>query len=713
METEDTRKYAFGCGVLMLAVLGIIYTMPLWNRPNPSSKQNTEQVQSEKAERPLEPPKPVEVKKKPAQILEELSYMMKLFEDACNKKSLDEAIRLYGQAKEMLAKSKDHDGSDTVQRLREAVSNMKRRIVDMSLERSREVMASGDTAKIDAEIERAWLDGEAPLPEKETLEYLVGRWKAARGAGDTKAADAALRKAADFAVQDIHSITYWKYRSGPLEEAMLKIFTYEELMGLGRKSLADKDPLLAVAYLSAAIRISSSGDSKIKISLEDWLDRQRMLSESLLEMGRLAEEGKLRWLPPDSNFDNKVEILLQMAISYANEAKSRDKSGRPPEIKYAVAIKAWDELFKLYRGKLRRICGTQEPYRVLSYCEDVMFERAGSYISFTSDCFGPGKILEALPDNVKKDLEKKSKDPKQQIFALQEMIRLKAYSPAFEGKEDFVKADVGAKCSLGVALLKSGKFSEAFSYLRPILREYPESEEAALIKKDIAEKIERARSGRDFNMLYGLASFLIGEMKGKSSLPAEFAGKLVESLDAAAEFYKTGFPMKRAFMLSLKADVLGDTEKGREAHAEAMKVGFETVKGMPLKEPAQPSLKLPSLLAGCSVDAIKNSTPYHLMAFYDGPEKFFVRFNPYSNGSLALLDGDYEIAAVVTADDILPYRAKYKYSKEFLLHTYLILEGGKEKKEYSDRFSGKFKMLRVPKGNEGVVLDPDSGFMKP
>jgi hypothetical protein len=588
---------------------------------------------------------------------------------------------------------------------------MKESIQRLGLENFKETLASGDSGKIDTEIDKGWKNPEALLPEKETLNYLVSAWSSAMDKSGN--ADAALEKASDFAVQDIHSITYWKYRSGPLEDALSKRYQYKELMELGRKSLQSDRPVLALAYSSAAIKAVSASNSKtnIRTGSEEWIEMQKLFCEAMLGTAALAEDGKLRWLPPDDNFENKVEILLQMAARTSEDVANEDKSVKAPETKYAVTIKAWNELLRLYLNKLHRLLRTQEPHRIISYCDERLYDGACSYVTFQANCSSPEKVLSALPENLRQELEKKAITPSDKVFAVTELIRTRKYSPPFAGKDEFLKASLKAKYETATTKLNEGKYPEAFMYFREILREYPDSDEFASIRKQLASKIDEARKSKDFNAVYYLASFLIGEMK-KSTLPAELGKKLAECLEDAADFYKDKSPMKRAFMLSLMSDVLSGTDKGRNACDEAMKIGFDAVKKLPFKEQEKPALILPSVLKGASIEAVKNSTPYHLMAFYDGPEKFFVRMNPYSKGSLAMLDGEYEIAVIVTTDNVIPYRSKLKYYKEFILNRYFITEPGREKSgEYPDGFLGKFEILRVPKGLENTAVEPESGVI--
>ncbi len=760
MDPDDIRKYGMGCGILILGVLCFVYTMPLWWRPQLVPKpQQQESIQSGQVPgeastaKPATKPEPVEVKKTPEQILESLSYKkdspeaydtalkyfnegtdeekraaikflpnhyMRLFEEAAGKNSLGEASRIYGLEKDVYEQAAKLGEKDIPHNLNNGLRYMKDKIREMSFSHFKELAASVELEKMGAEIEKAWNDPEASLPDKEALEFLVARWNAAMDKGDAAAAAAAFDKAAEFAAQDVHSISYWNYRSGALEEALCKRHKYKELLELASKSMKSDKPLAALAYVSAAIKKSSAADSKedVRMGSQDWLERQKLFTEALVGTAALAEAGKLRWLPPDES-ENTVEIMLQLAANYIRDVDRMDRRGKgtkddsPPEQKYAPAIKAWDELFKLYLGKLHRLQSRNEPHKIISYCDGMLYETAGRYVSFVDECFGPEKVLEKVPDGVKKELEKKAKTPKEKVAALNELIRTEKYSPDFPGKKEFAGAGTKARYKLGMEELVKGNYSNSFMYFREILRQDPQRAEASDIRDRIASRIEDARKSKDFGTIYYLASFLIGEM-AKMAFPEELKTKLAGCLQEAADFFKDSSPMKKAFMLSLLSEVLSGTDNGVKARDEAMKIGFEAVKKLPMKEQEKPALVLPSLVKGCSVEAIKNSTEYHLLAFYDGPEKFFVRLNPYSRGSIALRDGEYEIAVIVTSDNVTPCRSKMKYEKEFMMQKYYIkTSGGSNRGEYPDEFMGDFIIVRIPDDVEKCSVEKESGIIFP
>jgi hypothetical protein len=689
----------------MLALLGVLYTMPLWNRSRtrekpPETVQSIDEPTVPVANRPepAPPAPPPPPKKTPGQFIEDEIHANR-----------------HEEARQLALKYLE-GGTE------EEKNAAEKHLPSLNMRVFKELLAGGDHAKINAAIDRAWNDKDAALPERETLEVLVASWETAIANHDGDAAEAFLRKAAEFAVQDTHSISYWGYRNGALEDALCKKYPLANLMERGKESLDSGDPVLALAYLSAAAKLNASPDTKVPVAggPKEWLERQNRLCESFVGVGALAEAGKLRWLPPDENLENKVEILLQHATRHIHDAKrisasagkDKEDSVVPPEVKYAVAFRAWDQLFNLYLGKLDRICARQEPHRILSYCDDILYDGSGRWIAFLEDTCGTEKALKQIPPRIADAMsgEKNSATEKMQEF--KEHIRLKRCSPEFKGKENFLKARQKAKFDSGKERFRNGKFDDAFGFFRDIFRDAPSSTEAVAARGMILESINSAGKSNDFDRIHRLASFLIGETKS-SAFPPEIREQLARTLSAAADFFQSKSKMKRAFMLSLKSNVLGDSPEGNAARDEAMKIGFEAVRELPFKESPKSEIRMPSLLEGCSVDAIRNLTEFHLLAFYSGPETFFVRLNPYSKGSLALRNGDYEIAVVVTSDTVTPYRSKTTYQTEYNPLKYVIVRSNEKNTRWnddSDFFSGKFTPLRTPKGFENTSFDPASGM---
>jgi len=747
MDPDNARKCALGCCGLMVLVLGAIFTMPLWKRDGAFEaglRRERERRDQEAMAQPPAPPPAEAPPRSPRAELEGLWHGQRhpeawtlarrllqegdpdaqaaarqwlpglatsLFETACQAGDEARMQAVRAETKSLLDKASGADAAELRRRLRDHLANMARRLREAKLEQARAAFRSGDASAIEAVIAAAWDDPEAALPEQECREFLAGRWRERHDAGDEPGAEAALRRAAEFAAGDVQDIQYWGYRNGALEAALGVAYPYDELLARGRAALAAGDPALAVTWLSAAIRMSSASDSRLSVPVPDWVARQRSFSQALIALARAAELDRLRWLPPDRGFENKVEILLQLAASQGREAGQRDSADLPPARKFAEALQAGDELFSLYRGKLDRLREAESPDRVIGFCDQVMHAAVGDWLRVRGECLGPEPVLAGLPAAMRTALAEGASGLDEQLLRLLEQVRTRQCSPDFPGKEAFVDARRRACFEAGLDLVGRGQWPEGFAYFRHVLRQDPGSTEAAEITRLLSAQVDRARTARDFGRLHNLASFLIGEIHGQP-FPADIARQLADCLTAAADHYRENSPMKRVFMLSLLADVLGDTPAGAAAHAEAMALGFAAVKSLALRSPEKPALTLPSLVPGCSVDAMENATPYHLMAFYEGPERFFVRLTPYTKGSLAIRDGEYELAVVVTGDEVVPYRAQYRYQAEVFAHSYYISEGGGANPPGAPGLtSGSFSLLRVPPGHDDLMVEPQSGVV--
>ncbi|MFA6290294.1 MAG: hypothetical protein WC637_00860, partial [Victivallales bacterium] len=169
MDADDIRKYGMGCLVLMLGVLCFIYMAPFMRRsntvpaPEAAPKVMQEMVISAKETHVPPPPKP---QKTPAQILEELSYgkdqakvyelaikyfregteeeklaaiktlpslNMRLFEEACARKSLEDALKICSLTLEINAQCVRLDEKKIPPGLKDGIRYMKERIREMGI----------------------------------------------------------------------------------------------------------------------------------------------------------------------------------------------------------------------------------------------------------------------------------------------------------------------------------------------------------------------------------------------------------------------------------------------------------------------------------------------------------------------------------------------------------------------------------------------------
>ncbi|MBI3722442.1 hypothetical protein HY251_00575, partial [bacterium] len=224
---------------------------------------------------------------------------------------------------------------------------------------------------------------------------------------------------------------------------------------------------------------------------------------------------------------------------------------------------------------------------------------------------------------------------------------------------------------------------------------------------------------QDVSALNDLLAFYVAEV-GSPGAEDPFRKELKEILEKTAESFAQSSPITRVFLLSLLADVLPDDPAGKTARDEAMAKGLEIIaktKAQPLKAPSR---KLPSGLSGLSVLCVENRTQYHLLVFLDGPERLYVRMNPFRRGTIVVKDGKYVNAVVVTKESIVPYKGELKLASEALCSGYSIVRVGKDGEPMGtppdeismDHVTGEWSLLRTPPDVEGLVVDPASGLVR-
>lgn len=274
-------------------------------------------------------------------------------------------------------------------------------------------------------------------------------------------------------------------------------------------------------------------------------------------------------------------------------------------------------------------------------------------------------------------------------------------------------------------------YDRALDGLRQVLRRYPGTEAATRAKEGLEEEIQRAQgrvrlaagsaegiasdaATRDFTALADLLGFYVAEV-GPPKSEDPFRTELKASLTDAATLAGQVSPLTRVFLLSLLADALPDDDAGRQAGQDALAKGIEIMGVLPPNAPPASAQDMPSRVPGFSSARIGNRTPYHLLVFFQGPETFYARLNPFSRGSLVLKDGDYDVAVIVTREDVRPYRGQRSYQGVTKTDGYVIARTGPGEtptEELDEReVSGDFRLLRAPGEAGPLFIDPDSGLV--
>ncbi|MBV9463209.1 MAG: hypothetical protein JO317_03175, partial [Verrucomicrobiae bacterium] len=262
----------------------------------------------------------------------------------------------------------------------------------------------------------------------------------------------------------------------------------------------------------------------------------------------------------------------------------------------------------------------------------------------------------------------------------------------------------------GLAQLGKRSPEAAFEDLRPLIRQDPAGPRAQRIADALRKAIQEADRKKDFETLLNVTGFYVAEV-GTPGSSDPFRETLRSILPKTAESMKASEPMKRIFLLSLIADVFAGEPEGERARQSAMDVGSKVMAGAK-EEQAKSDQVLPSNLGGLSVLSIDNATPYHMLVFYDGPEKFFVRFNPFRRGSVVLRDGKYTTGVIVTDASIEPYRSQSSHASEHQVSSYIIQSSNSPNRPafgMPSQASGDYKLLRAPPDVEGLRVDPKTG----
>ncbi|MEN9358665.1 MAG: hypothetical protein RL095_200 [Verrucomicrobiota bacterium] len=278
---------------------------------------------------------------------------------------------------------------------------------------------------------------------------------------------------------------------------------------------------------------------------------------------------------------------------------------------------------------------------------------------------------------------------------------------------------------------EQGNLHLAFFNLRQVLRLHKESPSYPLARKALENAIRggvsqfsRARPGakgeyqegvmRHFHHSSQLLGFHIAEL---APLPKTdpYRQELKDSLEKAVAFAK-GSDLLQLSLYDLLADALPDDPGAAAAREKALELGSRVLAGIPLSPSEKDNSKLPSLIDKCSTIAIENRTAYALILYFQGPERFLVRLDPYRRGCVALKDGHYEHAAFSAAEDVTPYHGKEDFLKRHKQSFYVIKSSSsfsQDEAALEGRLVGDFILLRAPRELPSPLVDADSGLVLP
>jgi len=737
---DQHRRWAMGCGVIMALALGAMYGgIHFWSSDTPEDRERFGDAQLPPPPTPQDPTPREQIqalvnqhnpdaakalcrrfiKEGPPEArdaaLERLQGMLNdQFFAALNSKAYDPAHTALAEMASLGAALTD--GSPERQRWQASADNLQQQWQRAQQQRLLDVLKKGDAASVDALADKMAAEGSTNLPSREYLEYLMR--KRAEALADGRKEDAAkrLRQAAEVVAGERVTAESWGFERSLVEEKLREELPGAQLLAEGRRLLAAQDYELAACYLLAYREPQDERPPKVKAEIEAWwlehLQHKLLGYEALLALSKAAGAGKLRWLPPDKT-ENRIEVLLSLVTSAAQEIDRLDKRELGPAEKFSLPAAAWQAKFEMLQDKLSRQLKAGEYQAAESMAQQVLQFDSQAYRLHFSARYLKEDVWAEVPAEVRAFIEKKSKDPAQRLADLTAAVNSGEYIPEFPGKQVFLDGRILAAARLGIGLLPRDA-ARAYGYFREVLRQAPQSAAAQEFRDALFKAIREARDQKDFGKLYDHAAVFIGAM-GSAGAPPDLREELARCLQSAADHYQNGAPMRRVFMLSLLADVLAGDPRGKKAADEATALGFEAVGKMKIDRPQPPSRVVSSGLPGLSVVGIDNLTDYHLLQFFDGPEQFFVRVNPHQRGCVLLQDGKYTKATLITNDSVLPCKEECAYTGLYAQHQYTIVtetEKGQTRQNNWDRAYGDFKLLRIPPGSGPFSIDPETGLVK-
>lgn len=307
-----------------------------------------------------------------------------------------------------------------------------------------------------------------------------------------------------------------------------------------------------------------------------------------------------------------------------------------------------------------------------------------------------------VPAAVREDLEDDNPGatPEQLLQALEGHVRNHRWTPPEAEK---LKAGMPRLlASWGVAELERQRES-GLDRLRGALRSGDAAAKQIAIT-GLQAACREALVKQDFAALVDLAGFMIAETSMDAADP--FRAELQKGLEASSAHFGGTSPRTRVFVLTLLADLLGEPA-GAAARAEALAMGEQLMSGLAAR-PADPEiLRRPSGLPGYAVMRVENGTTFHLMLFFAGPEKFYVRMNPMRRGLLVMKDGAYTTAVMGNTEEVVPYRGAQTFASDVKDARYTVKQEGRGASSWYSAYSasayGPYTLLRVAAGADRKV----------
>ena len=223
------------------------------------------------------------------------------------------------------------------------------------------------------------------------------------------------------------------------------------------------------------------------------------------------------------------------------------------------------------------------------------------------------------------------------------------------------------------------------------------------------EALFHSRKADKFVAFYELTSFFVADI-GVENVPAPLRKQFLGALGEAATALASKEPSKAVFLQAIQAEAEEDPAAAVKAEQAAMTAAYQIVARV--REETAPTDTSPgSELEGLSVLTVDNSTEFHLLVFYKGPENFILACRPYRKLSAVLKDGEYEIAVIAPSGEISPYHGKVALKGKWQKSNYTVDRSDQDRDLFnrSSAAHGEYVLARAPKDAGAFQVDARTG----
>lgn len=534
--------------------------------------------------------------------------------------------------------------------------------------------------------------------QRDTWELLARHrldlWRKASEAGDPAAGEEHLLAAANVFAGSVGDDL--------VTEALYERMKLDALVGRGAVWTALGKHSAAVAAFKAALRAAREAGTRERVDeIGPRLDAAR------LALSRERRAGRFPWLG--------LEEAERMVQQVASDAEGRTE-GAPEAVlaeRREAALEAHRELVEVRGVRFDRMLAAGDFTGAESVARRALQGDAAKILVYRARQPGFDAFAGAPPELLERiEKEHPGADGWARVEALGKLVEEGAFSLRLSETESLRSrlGDLyGRWCLSLLGSQGQGERERAYQLARTVLRLYPDGPPAAQVAEQLRAALRQAASGKDFDRLVELAGLYVGEV-GAAGVRGAFGAELRGFLQEAAEHFRSSSPMKRLFLLTLTSDAFPVERAGIEAGEEATRTALDIISQSQPQQMAAPQGALPSTVPEHSVECIENGTSHHLLAFFVGPENFFVRVGPERRGTVVLRNGRYTTAVVVTQEDVRPYRGEKAFASQTLKSRYYIAHSsgssGGEGLSWPSAAGGDYTLLRAPRTLASLKVDP-------